>query len=851
MSGSDDFTLALSAAQREIWLAEQKLNAGNQVYKIGEYVEISGPVDPVLFEAVLREIVGEVDALHVRFVEGSDGPRQVFQTSSDWLMSVVDVSEESDPSAAAHAWMTADVARPMVLTRGPLFSYALIKLQSDRFLWYQGYHHIVMDGFGLSIIARRMAEVYTALAHGVELDQGVFGSLRLLLDSDLAYRASEQFTLDRQYWVKRFADRPEPVRLVGRSSRTPESFVRCAASLSPSKIDELRALAHRSGVRWSRVVIAATAVYVHRLTGAQDVVVGLPVTARQDPVLKRVPGMVSNMLPLRLSVRPDISFSRLISQVEQEVSEVLAHQRYRGEDLHRDLDLPGNARTSFAPTINIMSFDYDLRFAGYRSTTHNIAVGPISDLSIFLWNRGDGAGLESDWQADPEVFSVDELAAHQQRFLRLLETIAVADPDRSIDRIDLLSAEERHRLLMNYNNTAAPILATTLPVLFEIQVRATPRAVAVMYEDTTLTYAQLNTHANQLAHELISRGVGPEQIVALALPRCAELVVALLAVLKTGAAYLPLDPAYPPARIVFMLDDAQPVLLLTNTRTTGCVPESALIARLVLDEPDTVTMLGTCLDTDPRDGDRVQPLRPQHLAYVIYTSGSTGTPKGVLVAHHNVVRLFDATQHWFDFNADDVWTLFHSYAFDFSVWEMWGPLLHGGRLIVVPYEVSRSPQQFLRLLASEGVTVLNQTPSAFYQLMQADQDNPEVAQPLALRTVIFGGEALVPARLNTWYQRHPDHAPTLVNMYGITETTVHVTQAVLDRNSATVGAARVIGTTIPDINTYVLDGSLQLVPPGVVGELYVAGLGVARGYLGRAGLTAGRFVADPFGPAGS
>src|SRR5581483_6536186 len=220
-----------------------------------------------------------------------------------------------------------------------------------------------------------------------------------------------------------------------------------------------------------------------------------------------------------------------------------------------------------------------------------------------------------------------------------------------------------------------------------------------------------------------------------------------------------------------------------------------------------------------------------------------------VVSHHNVARLFSATQDWFGFDERDVWTLFHSYAFDFSVWEIWGALLHGGRLIVVPYETSRSPQQFSQLLSNHGVTILNQTPSAFYQLMEAEADDRAAGQSLALRTVIFGGEALTPGLLRDWYQRHGDRAPTLVNMYGITETTVHVTHQTLNRHAPTETAS-VIGTPIPDLRVYVLDTSLQLIPPGITGELYVAGAGLARGYLGRAGLTAGRFVACPFGPAG-
>ncbi|MER6878142.1 amino acid adenylation domain-containing protein, partial [Amycolatopsis sp. NPDC000673] len=359
-----------------------------------------------------------------------------------------------------------------------------------------------------------------------------------------------------------------------------------------------------------------------------------------------------------------------------------------------------------------------------------------------------------------------------------------------------------------WNPTAVAAPEPTLHRLFAAQAARTPHAVAVTCEGVELTYRELDRRANRLAHRLIAEGAGPERLVALRLPRSADLVVGILAVLKSGAGFLPIDPDYPPARIEAMLADAQPVCVVDTIAADG-LPE-----------------------TDP--GVRV---RPENTAYVIYTSGSTGVPKGVLVPHANVTRLFSSTEHWFGFSDQDVWTLFHSYAFDFSVWELWGALLHGGRLVVVPADTVRSPEEFLALLAEQRVTVLNQTPSAFYRLGALP------SAPLSLRYVIFGGEALDPVRLEEWRRRHPD-GPQLVNMYGITETTVHVTYRVLDDRAT-------VGVPIPDLRAYVLDACLEPVPPGVTGELYVAGAGLARGYLNRPGLTASRFVADPFGAPGT
>ncbi|MGO4851117.1 amino acid adenylation domain-containing protein, partial [Inquilinus sp. 2KB_12] len=359
------------------------------------------------------------------------------------------------------------------------------------------------------------------------------------------------------------------------------------------------------------------------------------------------------------------------------------------------------------------------------------------------------------------------------------------------------------------------------------------------FEDQALTYAGLNAQANRLAHRLIALGAGPETLVGLCLERSIDMVVGLLAILKAGAAYLPLDPAYPPERLAFMLKDADPMALLTQKAVKDRLPPTDLHT-LCLDAAAESLADSPSHNPPPLSG-------PDELAYVIYTSGSTGTPKGALVSHRNVLRLFAATEFWFGFDDQDVWPLFHSYAFDFSVWEIWGALLHGGRLAIVPFAVSRSPDQFRALLAREGVTVLNQTPSAFQQLQEEVLRQPE-APPLALRLVIFGGEALSRPMLEPWFEAHGDSVPTLVNMYGITETTVHVTYAPLLARDL---VASPIGRAIPDLGIYVVDAGLRPVPAGVPGELYIAGAGLARGYLNRPGLTAERFVACPFGPPGA
>ena len=370
--------------------------------------------------------------------------------------------------------------------------------------------------------------------------------------------------------------------------------------------------------------------------------------------------------------------------------------------------------------------------------------------------------------------------------------------------------------------------------LFEECAARTPERVALVFESQQLTYRELDARANQIANRLRREGVGPEVLVGLCLERGLELVVGLLGILKAGGAYVPIDPQYPPDRRRFMLDDSAAAIVLSQQSLQADFAGSQARVICLDDVSSEIAHESTehCANLSA----------PENLAYVIYTSGSTGQPKGTLIPHRNVTRLFTATLAWFGFSERDVWTLFHSCAFDFSVWEIWGALLFGGRLVIVPFEISRTPERFYRLLQAQQVTVLNQTPSAFRQLMAADQAASE-RRELALRLVIFGGEALDFHALEPWFKRHGEVRPQLVNMYGITETTVHVTYRPIGQ--ADVASASVIGVAIPDLDIYLLDPHGNRVANGVEGEIYVGGPGVARGYLNRPDLTAQKFVSIP------
>jgi amino acid adenylation domain-containing protein len=452
-----------------------------------------------------------------------------------------------------------------------------------------------------------------------------------------------------------------------------------------------------------------------------------------------------------------------------------------------------------------------------------------------------GAGdLHAIFEYATDLFDDDRIERMAGHLRNLLEA-AAADPDAPVSRLPMLGETERRQVLVEWSGGRASFPpGPCLHDLFAAQAARRPDAVALTDGGDALTYADLDRRSEAVARRLRALGAGPETLVGLCVERSPDLVIGMLGILRAGAAYVPLDPDYPRDRLAFMVEDAAAPIVLTHRALHDRLPASG--ARLIdLDQLDAA-------QRSAPDHGSSSPALPDSTAYVMYTSGSTGRPKGVAVTHHQVVRLFEATRSLFDFDERDVWTMFHSFAFDFSVWELWGALAHGGRLVMVPYRVSRSPEAFHALLADERVTVLNQTPSAFRELVRADQ--AAGARELALRTIIFGGEALELETLRPWFERHGDQRPRLVNMYGITETTVHVTHRALSAADLGAGRASLIGAPLPDLSLHLLDHHGEPVPIGVPGEICVGGAGVARGYLRRPALTAERFVPDRSGRGG-
>ncbi|MFF4674023.1 condensation domain-containing protein, partial [Streptomyces sp. NPDC001279] len=431
----------LLAGQLGVWFGQQ-LDPGNPIYNAGEYLEIHGPIDIEIFSAALRRVVFEAESYRLRFIEEEGRPKQYIDISSNWHMHFSDVSQEENPQNAAESWMWANMHSPIDPKIGPLFTYALFKISSVKYIWYQRAHHIVIDGFSGYITASRLAEVYTALVNGEDCTNGAFPPFQVHVDAEIAYRRSEDYARDREYWSERLSDRPHVASLSGsRPVRTPRRFVRHVESISGADSADIRKLARSLKTSLTGIAIAATAAYVSSITGEKEVISGLPVTGRSGSLQRRTPGMMANIIPIRLDVHPGEQFSELTRRASQEVRQSLRYQRYRGEDIRRDLRMSGRDPL-FGPMVNVMQFDYDLRFGEYECTPHSLANGPFDDLSISIYDRFSDGGFQIAFDANSDIYSAEDNSKHARRFVGLLEQVA-GDASLTVGQLELLSEAER------------------------------------------------------------------------------------------------------------------------------------------------------------------------------------------------------------------------------------------------------------------------------------------------------------------------------------------------------------------------------------------------------------------------
>ena len=831
---------SLTAAQQGIWLGQQ-LDPQSPAYNIAEYVDIDGPVEVEDLVAAIRQAVTEAEALTVRFTGGT---RQIADPP-DWDVHVADLRDQPDPLAAAEQWMADDIARPVDLTADTLFAHAVFQLAGRRFLWYHRVHHILLDGYGLALIARRVADVYTARVTGTEAAPHGFGTLQSVLDEEATYRDSPSFDRDRGFWMRYHQGRPDPITPAGRNAPLARRMTRACADIDQPTADLLRDVAKANRVNWTEVMIAAIAGYLHRVTGAEQVSLAIPVMLRTGSAALRVPCMVLNVVQLWTDFSADPSLAAVTRDVAAHLRGNRRHYRYRYEQLRRDLGLAGGDRRMFGPSANIMPFDYGLRFDGHRGVVRNVSAGVVEDMAINVYDRVDGHGLSIAIDGNPAVYGQDDLDRHARRLCRFLRALLDL-PDTAVGAVDLLLDDEREQLLRTWNATERHWPETTITALLAERIAATPEATALTADGgdgkpESISYGEFGRRVDRLAALLADRGAGPGTTVMLLLPRTTDAVVALFAALRCGAAYLPADPDHPPRRLGFLVADARPALIVTVSALAGDLPADSGVPTVVLDAPATVDMLARPRIALPPAGTAAD-----DVLCLIYTSGSTGQPKGAVISHRGMVNLYHhhrttmieaevARSGRARFRA----ALSASLSFDTS-WEglLW--LLAGHELHLISDDVRREPAAMLHYVTTHRVDFLDITPTYAGELLSAGLLDAGRHRPAV---VALGGEAAGPA---LWSALRDAPGISAYNLYGPTECTVDTVWARLADSPTPV-----IGRPIANTRCYVLDSAQRLLPPGAAGELYLAGTAVAKGYHGRAELTAQRFTADPFGPPGS
>lgn len=831
---------ALSYAQKRLWILDQ-INKGYYGYIIPSSMLLQGDLDKQALLKAFKHVIDKHESLRTYFVSINGEPRQKILTDYQFELEEHDFSIAEDPHDTTKIFAQSFNKKLFDLSKAPLLRVALIKIAPNEHVLLFAMHHIISDGWSMKILT---GEVYGAYVHLVKEGALPKSELEVHYKDFSAWQnnlieSDENSTL-KAYWYRKLGgeitvlnlptDKPRP-KVKTYNGKIIEQ------TIDEKVVAQIHTFCTQHKISLFAYLTAAVKILLHRYTDQKDIIVGTPTAGRNNSQLENQIGFYVNMLALRDELQPTDNVENLLARVHQTIVEALDHEAYPYdkivEDLDQDRDLSrsplfdvmvsiedvtSNSESSVSETNN------DLKSSGFN--TEENEIGSSHDLAFIFYRNENELSVNLVYNVD--LFEEWKGKQILQHISTLTESL-IRSPQKTLTELNYLSPKEEQFLLDTPASVDWP-KDWLIHQRFESIAAQFPQQIALSYEGETVTYEVLNRKANQLAHYLREQGVGKNTIVGLLVQRSNDIMTAILAVLKAGGAYLPIDPSYPKDRIDYTLSNSQAQLVVSDgsyTLDDTYAGELINLTDINYEEFSTENLLVVN--------------SPDDLAYIIYTSGSTGWPKGVMISHYNVIRLLFNDKFQFNFNEQDVWTLFHSYCFDFSVWEMYGSLLYGGKLVVVPKLTAQSPREFWQLLQNENVTVLNQTPGAFYNLIE--EAKAATAPESSVRYVIFGGEALNPKKLAFWQEHYPN--TQLINMYGITETTVHVTFKEITSDEIKSGVSN-IGKAIPTLETLVLDKQQRLLPLGVAGELCVGGLGLAKGYLNNPELTATKFIPHPF-----
>ncbi len=815
----------ISSAQKRMYTLQQ-FEPNSTSYNMPGIFELEGRLDEQRLKEVFDKLIYRHESLRTSFLILEDGLAQQVHKEIEFELEQYEVKSEAEINDIIKRFI-----RVFDMSIAPLLRVNLVSVRPDRHILMYDMHHIISDGVSMRILVEEFSKMYA----GEELTP-----LRIQYKDYCVWQQSLAWQNDllkkqEEYWLKQFEEEIPILNLPTDYQRpTIQSFEGASLQfeLTEELTNKLRQIAKATGATMYMVLLSTFNILLSKYSGQEDIIVGSPIAGRPHVDLENIIGMFVNTLAMRNYPSGERTFKEFLLEVKENALEAYENQDYQFEELVEKLNVTRDLSRN--PIFDVVFALQNME--NNETVVEGIKIKPykfensISKFDMTMTAVELESGISISIQYCTKLFN----QATIERMYKHLENVIQAvteNIDIKLSEVELLTKEERQQILTDFNNTKADYPKDkTIHQLFEEQVENTPDNIAVIYEEKSFTYRELNERANQLARVLREKGVKSDSIVAIMVEKSLEMIVGIMGVLKSGGAYLPIDPEYPKDRIEYMLEDSEAIMLLTQKSVNTDISYSGEI--IILDEYETCYV-------DKRNLEAIA--KPDNLAYIIYTSGTTGKPKGAMIEHRNVVRLFFNDRALFDFTDKDVWTMFHSYCFDFSVWEMYGALLYGGKLIVIPKHIARDTAEYLKVLEQEKVTVLNQTPSAFYRLIEEDEKAGKCE--LSIRHVIFGGEALMPGMLKRFNEKYPK--TKLINMYGITETTVHVTYKEITEEDIRQNISN-IGKPIPTLTAYIMDKNAKLLPIGVPGELCVGGEGVCRGYLRRPELTAEKFITNMF-----
>ncbi|MBW5986382.1 non-ribosomal peptide synthetase [Klebsiella quasipneumoniae] len=826
--------LPLVAAQPGIWMAE-RLSTLPGAWSVAHYVELRGALDPALLGKAIVAGLQQADTLSLRFEEQEGEVWQWVAAERTFAEPpIIDLRTTPDPHRAATERMQADLAQDLRVDGGnPLVCHQLLRVGDDRWYWYQRYHHLLVDGFSFPAITRQIAAIYRAWQRGEATPESPFTSFAEVVDEYQRYAGSEAWQRDKAFWQAQRQALPAPASL----SAAPLGGRAAGSDIWRMKLemnaDAFRRLAsHVPQCQPADLALALTTLWLGRLCNRMDYAAGFIFMRRMGSAALTSTGPVLNVLPLAVHIDAQETLADLAMRLAAQLKKMRRHQRYDAEQIVRDSGKAAGDEPLFGPVLNVKVFDYQLDIDGVEAVTHTLATGPVNNLELALFPDETG-GLSLEILANKARYDEAELRRHMARLTALLAQFA-ADPTLRCGDAEMLSADELARLAA-VNDTAMPLPATTLSALVADQARKTPDAPALADANWQFSYREMRQQVVALAQLLRQRGVKPGDSVAVALPRSVFLTLALHGIVEAGAAWLPLDTGYPDDRLRMMLEDARPSLLIASADQLARFSDIPGLESLCYQQPLAV------VDDAP-----LALSKPDHTAYIIFTSGSTGRPKGVMVGQTAIVNRLLWMQDRYPLSAQDVVAQKTPCSFDVSVWEFWWPFIAGAQLVMAEPEAHRDPQAMQQFFARYGVTTTHFVPSMLAAFV-ASLDADSVAACRTLRRVFCSGEAL-PTELCREWERLTG-AP-LHNLYGPTEAAVDVSwyPACGPELAAVTGSSVPIGWPVWNTGLRILDAAMRPVPPGVAGDLYLTGIQLAQGYLGRPDLTASRFIADPFAP---